>query len=179
METAPLIPAGFWRRFAAYWIDAAPICLVTALVYYFFLGFDEAVHAYLDGPRDLESRRAFLSERNHVRNTAFAAWLIYGALMDASRVQGSFGKRLLGLRVVDENGARLSLARSLSRNASKAFSALPFFLGFMWIGWSKTKQGWHDKMSRCLVVRAPKRSAHSYAPDHSSAPASPRAGLCP
>lgn len=75
-----MTPAGFWRRLAAYWIDALPIFLATALVFYFFLGF-------------------------------------------------------------------------------KTLSALPFFLGFMWIGWSKTKQGWHDRISRCFVVRAPNRSS--------------------
>ncbi|MCE5263232.1 MAG: RDD family protein [Deltaproteobacteria bacterium] len=153
-----MIYAGFWRRFAAYWIDAFPIFLVTGLVFYFFLGFDETVRAYWHGPKDIESRELFLAERNHIRDLSLALWMIYGVLMDASRLQGTFGKRLMGMCVVDEAGGRLSFKRALARNAGKILSALPLFLGFLWIGWSKTKQGWHDRMSHCFIVRIPKET---------------------
>ena len=144
--------AGFWRRFAAYLIDAFPIYLTVGFVFYFFLGFDVTIHEYLNGPKDTESRRAFLAARNHIRDISFTLWLLYGIVMDASRLQGTCGKRLMGLQVVDEAGARLSLAQALGRNTGKILSALPIFLGFMWIGWSKTKQGWHDRMAHCFVV---------------------------
>jgi uncharacterized RDD family membrane protein YckC len=122
-------------------------------VFYFFLGFDETVHTYLNGPKDTESRRLFLSERNHVRDLSFTLWLIYSIVMDASRFQGTFGKRVMGMKVVDESGAGLSFGMAARRNLGKILSALPFFLGFMWIGWSKTKQAWHDKMSHAFVVK--------------------------
>lgn len=153
-----MIHAGFWRRLAAYWIDIFPILLVTGLVFYFLLGFDDTVRAYLNGPRDAESRRAFLAARNHIRDLSFTLWLIYCVLMDASRFQGTLGKRLMGMRVVDETGGRLSFGRALARNSGKILSALPLFLGFMWIGCSKTKQGWHDKMSHCFIVRLSKNN---------------------
>jgi uncharacterized RDD family membrane protein YckC len=160
-----MIHAGFWRRFAAYWIDALPIFLATGLVFYFFLGFDETVRTYLHGPKDIESRRLFLAERNHIRNLSLTLWMIYSVLMDASPLQGTLGKRLMGMRVVDETGGRLSFARSLARNLGKILSAVPLFLGFMWIGWSQTKQGWHDKMSHCFVVMTSKDNGAPTRPD--------------
>jgi uncharacterized RDD family membrane protein YckC len=44
---------------------------------------------------------------------------LYFALTESSRAQASLGKRLLGLRVADDAGQRLPLARSLLRNAIK------------------------------------------------------------
>lgn len=147
-----MIYARFWRRLVAYWIDAFPILVVTSLAFYFFFGFDVTLRTYLHGPRDFESRMAFISARSHIRVLSFLIWLIYSCIMDASAYQGTLGKRLLGMRVVDETGGRLSITRSLARNSAKILSLLLFFLGFMWIGWSKTKQGWHDQLAHSFVV---------------------------
>ncbi|MBX3651771.1 MAG: RDD family protein [Burkholderiales bacterium] len=32
-------------------------------------------------------------------------------------------------------------------------SALPLFLGFIWVGIDKRKQGWHDKLAGTVVIR--------------------------
>jgi len=144
--------AGFWRRFAAYWIDALPIFVLNALVFYFFFGFHETVRTYFQSNRSPEARKAFLTERNRVRDASFTLWLLYCVVMDASRFQGTFGKRLMGIRVVDSDGNRITFGRSLARNTAKILSAIPLFLGFIWIGFSKTKQAWHDKMACVYVV---------------------------
>lgn len=147
--------AGFWRRLVAYFIDMLPIVAMVGLVFYYFLGFDQTVAAYRrGGTADLEARGEFLIERNRIRNVALLVWIAYGCVMDASRFQGTLGKRLLGIRVVDESGAHLSFRKACHRNVAKTLSALPLGLGFLWAAWSKTKQAWHDTIAGCYVVKS-------------------------
>jgi uncharacterized RDD family membrane protein YckC len=47
--------------------------------------------------------------------------VLYFAVFESSSRQATWGKRVLGLRVVDQSGERLSLARSLLRSAIKFF----------------------------------------------------------
>ncbi len=70
---------GFWRRAAAYTIDIVPIVLLTAVVFYLFLGFDETWQAYRADSKDVEARIEFLVERNQIRDLSFCLWLIYSA----------------------------------------------------------------------------------------------------
>ena len=69
------------------------------------------------------------------------------------RFQGTPGKLLLGIRIVDvRNGGRPRLWQILLRLFGYGLSALPLGLGFLWIVWDKRHQAWHDKLARTLVV---------------------------
>lgn len=149
----PICGAGFWHRFLCYSVDAVPIFAVVALYSYFQLGFDQTLHQFLTrNPGDLQARLDFLVERNRIRDFAFTIYLIYSALCDCSAMQGTFGKRLCGVIVVDADGHPISLLRSIVRNAAKVLSALPFFLGFLWIAFSPDKRAWHDMIAGTYVV---------------------------
>jgi uncharacterized RDD family membrane protein YckC len=147
-----MTPAGFWRRAAAYLLDVLPIVLVIAAGFYVFLGFDETWRAYRAEPRDFQARLRFLDQRNQIRDSAFVVWLIYGTILEASTLQGTFGKRLMGIRVVRPDGSRLTLARSMGRNAAKLLSYIPLCLGFFWAAFSKQKRTWHDMIANTHVV---------------------------
>jgi uncharacterized RDD family membrane protein YckC len=58
----------------------------------------------------------------------------------------------MGIKVVDENGDRMTLSKSVGRNLSKVLSYFVIFLGFIWILFDKKKQGWHDKINKTFVV---------------------------
>ncbi len=65
------------------------------------------------------------------------------------------GKMLIGIKVVDEQGNVPGLGRAALREiVGKTVSTIPFFLGFLWIGLDRRKQGWHDKLARTSVVRS-------------------------
>jgi len=83
---------------------------------------------------------------------AMVAWL-YWALMESSAWQATLGKRMLGLRVTDLAGRRISLARASGRYFGKLVSALTLGLGFVMAGLTEKKQALHDMMAGCLVVR--------------------------
>jgi uncharacterized RDD family membrane protein YckC len=70
------------------------------------------------------------------------AWWLFGRTV---------GKLALGLRVVDAHGLRPSFGSSLVRALMYYVSAV-FMLGFVWIGLSPKRRGWHDLAARTWVV---------------------------
>ena len=79
-------------------------------------------------------------------------WL-YFALFESRGWQATPGKRLLGLRVTDLAGNRISFGRASGRYFSKLLSFLIFYIGFIMVGLTDKKQGLHDKMVDTLVLR--------------------------
>ncbi len=66
------------------------------------------------------------------------------------------GKRMLGIVIVDAGtGGRPPFQRLLLRYVGYLLSALPLFLGFLWVLWDPRRQGWHDKLGRTVVVVRP------------------------
>jgi uncharacterized RDD family membrane protein YckC len=153
METTELTIAKNRHRLLAYLIDTIPIVLVLVLFSYNFLGFDEVYERYTNRGDDVEPRKEFIKHRNLIREFAFLVWIVYCMFMEASVHQGTFGKKIMGIKVVDENGNKMTLQHSVQRNISKMLSYFVVLLGFIWIMIDKNKQGWHDKMSRTFVVK--------------------------
>ncbi len=145
--------AGFWKRTIAYLIDILPIVIVVAAVFYTWFGFDEIIQARWRDKGDIEARREFLQMRNWIRDLSFLIWLGYCFVMEASPMQGTIGKYMLGIKVVDQHGERLSYSRSFLRTSSKLASYAALSLGFLWIVFTKQKQGWHDKAAQTFVLR--------------------------
>jgi uncharacterized RDD family membrane protein YckC len=145
--------AGFWRRVSAYLVDVIPIVLLVGAVFYFFYGFDDILRDRFARPGDVQARIEFLRMRNIIRNISFLIWVLYCALLEGTVYQGTFGKLLVGLKVVDENGKRISWKRSLGRNLFKFISLIALGLGFIWVAFTKNKQGWHDLVAKTYVVK--------------------------
>ncbi len=134
--------AGFWRRVAAAVVDvviltlavlALSLIIVRSLGYVPELGSVEyAVYLLL--------------------NTAIV-WLYYAGQESGVR-QATFGKRLLRLRVTDLDGEPISFARASVRHFAKLASSIPFMAGFLAVAVTPRKQGFHDMIAGCLVVRA-------------------------
>ena len=78
---------------------------------------------------------------------------IYAIFMEAGPAQATLGKRLLGLKVCDEQGRRLSLSGSLLRNLMKWLSSLSLGLGYLYGFFDKKQQCLHDKLARTMVVK--------------------------
>lgn len=148
-DEKPLVAASRRKRFYAYLIDIIPI---TAIVSVFIPHFWTAFNHYTEMGRIPQVRAEFLTVRNQLRLISFILWLIYSTIMDASSFYGSFGKYLVGIKVVDEFGERLTIQRSLMRNSTKVISQFALYIGFIWILFDKKRQGWHDKIAKTLVV---------------------------
>jgi len=68
----------------------------------------------------------------------------------------TIGSIVLGLKVVRTDGTPVSFPVALVRSLSSVFSAVVLFLGFLWAGWDREKQAWHDKIAGTVVVRMPR-----------------------
>jgi uncharacterized RDD family membrane protein YckC len=140
------------KRFLAYLIDVLPITLLVFGVFYLFLGFDETLDKYLNRGTEIEPRIKFMEQRNWIRDISLLIWIIYCIIFEASPKQGTIGKSLMEIKVVDNSGNRLTLYKSLARNLSKILSYSIIALGFIWILFDKKRQGWHDKLNNTYVV---------------------------
>lgn len=78
------------------------------------------------------------------------SWFTIG---ESSVWQGTPGKRLLGLKVIDDEGGRLSFGTANKRYLGKIISALPAFSGFLMAGLTEKKEGLHDKIVKTFVVK--------------------------
>src|SRR5260221_2135217 len=90
-----------------------------------------------------------------------AAWLVltfvpflYWPVLESSRWQATFGKRIMGLEVTDTDGNRLGFLRALLRSLAKIISSIPFGLGFLMAAFTARKQALHDMIVKTLVVRS-------------------------
>jgi uncharacterized RDD family membrane protein YckC len=136
--TAPAVRyAGFWRRFAAYIIDAALVWAAAVGVVVVFSPWGEPW-------RDIDGLPAVLF-------WIVGPWL-YWALMESSPTQATLGKMALGIIVTDTQGKRVSFGRATGRHWAKIISALILFIGFFMAGFTSRKQALHDIIADCLVV---------------------------
>ena len=133
--------AGFWRRFAAWFIDTI-ILMVGGLIISFAFGV-----VITRGGVSGESREVPANILG-----ILVGWL-YHALMESSTRQATLGKMALGLMVTDLSGQRISFARATGRHFAKIVSALILFIGFIMAGFTSRKQALHDMLAGCLVIR--------------------------
>ncbi len=85
---------------------------------------------------------------------------LYFLVGEASPWQATVGKRLLGIRVVDNDGNRLSLPHALGRTAARCVAAAPSFLGYAVAVMTPEHLAVHDLMSGTLVIRKRLQQSH-------------------
>ena len=136
---APLF-AGLWRRLAAAIVDGILIYLLAGMLYFLisrFYGDDSDVLPFV----------IFAGSMG-------MTGLGYFSVLEASSLQATLGKRLLGIKGITTDGQRIGFGRALGRNLAKAISLLILFpLGFLMSGFTLRKQSLHDLIVGCLIVR--------------------------
>ena len=79
------------------------------------------------------------------------------------RFSGTPGKMALKLKIVDaDTGNKLTFGQAIGRYFAYILSAIPFFLGYIWVGFDKRKQGWHDKLAGTIVIRNIKNDVDNF-----------------
>ena len=79
------------------------------------------------------------------------------------RFSGTPGKMVLKLKIVDAGtGNKLTFGQAIGRYFAYILSAIPFFLGYIWVGFDKRKQGWHDKLAGTIVIRNIKNDVDNF-----------------
>jgi uncharacterized RDD family membrane protein YckC len=125
----PLVYAGFWDRFGAAFIDGL-ILIVPNLIINYTIG---------SGAGDV---------------LAIVMGWLYAALLESGPGQATLGKKALGLKVVGEDGQRISFGQATGRHFGKFISALILLIGYLMMLWDEKKQTLHDKMAGTYVVKS-------------------------
>lgn len=128
---------GFWRRFVAFFIDS----LILGIIGYAFFGGVSQVNTQ-EGVSISVSYTGWKSVIPLIYYFVFWVWLA-----------ATPGKLVMGIKIVEEGGKKLSIKGALLRIIGYILSAVVFFIGFIWIAFDKKKQGWHDKIAGTYVVR--------------------------
>lgn len=133
--------AGFWIRFAACIVDNLIIMIIFAP--YWFYNYQQMVAMPVDQMPLYSAGDAIL----HLVIGAAVVWFWV-------KKGATPGKMLFGLQVRDaKTGQFISVPRALLRYFSYLISYLILCLGFIWAGFDKKKQGWHDKIAKTVVVK--------------------------
>ena len=82
----------------------------------------------------------------------FLLFAVYFTVLTGDSGQ-TFGKRILGIRVVRVDGGPVSYGQAFLRFIGYIPSFWFFSLGFIWAAFDARKQAWHDKIAGTLVVR--------------------------
>lgn len=147
-DGAAVVQAGFWRRFAALFVDSLVISgLWIALMVPLALAFAAGT-----GFSAIDEDTVELLVNLAYFVTYPLLSLGYFAGMESSRHQATVGKLALGIKVVDLRGERLRFGHAAGRWAASLLSYLTLYIGFMMAGWTRGKQGLHDLVAGTQVV---------------------------
>lgn len=83
------------------------------------------------------------------------AWLAYQIGMWVWKGT-TIGGIVCSLKVVRLDGRPVDWSISVVRGLASVFSFVALCLGFFWVGWTREKQSWHDKIAGTVIVRLPK-----------------------
>ena len=120
--------AGFWRRFAAWFLDGLLIGVINAIL-------------------------VLVTDQNIGSLLAFVIGLVYYAGLEGSRTGQTLGKKALGIRVIDaDNAGPIGFGRGVIRYFGRIISTIPLFLGYFWMLWDRESQCWQDKIANDYVV---------------------------
>jgi uncharacterized RDD family membrane protein YckC len=148
-ERLVVVYAGFWLRAVAYLLDSLVIGFLAALA--IFLPLMERGAIPPDNPWFLYQNQS---------RQVLAMWLLmfmvtwlYFASFEASAWQATPGKKLLGLRVTDLAGRRITFTRASWRYLGKLIFGSILFFGFLFAAFTPRKQALYDMTAECLVLR--------------------------
>ncbi len=147
-DRIPVKPAGFWARTAAFLVDATLLLMIlgVGLLVLILTPLRESFLGSADPTQVLSPPLAVSA------GIGMLAALLYFALGESSPDQGTVGKKLLGLRVVDLERGRITPARAAGRFLVKILSCAALFSGVVMIGVTRRKQALHDLAADTLVM---------------------------
>lgn len=139
MESTQIKYAGFWMRVAANIIDTIWLTVIMYGPLFLVYGFD------LLEPEGSAYLILYI----------FVQWVLPAIIVIAlwMKYQATPGKLVCGIKVVNaKTFQKASVYGYTGRYLAYFISMIPLFLGFLWVGWDKKKRGFHDMLSRTVVI---------------------------
>lgn len=132
--------AGFWIRVLAALIDTVLLVMVTV-----------PLLVVIFGAGAISGEEAVGGFWNLLLNYVFPAVAVILFWVYKSATPG---KLVLNLVIIDaRTGGKPGVGQLVGRYFAYYLSTLPLLLGFIWVGFDKRKQGWHDKLAGTVVIK--------------------------
>jgi uncharacterized RDD family membrane protein YckC len=154
-DSANVKYGGFWIRLVAYIIDGLIIGIPLGII----ITVITLIFAFASGSSSSSgtmSSAAFSSAACMICTVYIVIIIItwfYFAWFESSKYMGTPGKILLGLKVTDLNGNRISFGKAILRFFCKTLLNLFLFVGSLFIVVSEKKQGLYDVIAGTLVIK--------------------------
>lgn len=145
-----VVYAGFWKRTAAYFIDSFVLMIVIGILGAIFGVLGVVSMASLGDPGAFTAGGLAFIGLFYVLEIVLMAG--YFAVMHASSSQATLGKMAVGIKVTDENGQRISIARGIGRFFATIVSSLILLVGYFMAAFTDRKRALHDMIAGTLVV---------------------------
>lgn len=129
--------ATFWQRAGAYIMDIIIQIVIAVLI---------LIPIIVVAGEDIVDNEGFVNILSVV-----VGW-IYFASLESSAKQATFGKTMMGLKVVDLNGNRISFLRATGRHFARILSVLTLLIGYLMVLFTKKRQGLHDMIAGTYVL---------------------------
>ena len=145
--------AGFWLRLAAYLIDQFIVAFVLGIlvtITMMIMGISAAIFYDMD---NTANQMIVITMSIVLGLIGFTATWLYYALLESSSHQGTLGKVVLNIKVTDMSSEKITFTRASGRFFGKLISSAIAYVGYLMIGFTEKKQGLHDIMAGCLVLR--------------------------
>lgn len=142
--------AGFGARLVAQVIDGLIVGFAMSLIIIPIFGIGAFTN--MTEPSDTTS---FLSAMAilPIMLAGFVGPIIYEVIMLSSSRQATFGKILMKIKVIDEQGQKLTMGAAIGRTLIKYLTVNFCFLLWLWPLFNKEEQALHDLIVRDLVIR--------------------------
>ena len=135
--------AGFWIRTGAAIMDTILMLIIILPIVTAIYGTDYWLNeSFVNGFWDV------------ILNYIFPAIAVIVFWVYKSATPGKMATRLT---IVDaKTGGKPSTGQFIGRYLGYYVSMIPLFLGIIWVGIDKRKQGWHDKLAGTVVIKSNK-----------------------
>lgn len=154
----PVVYAGFWKRTAAYLIDSFILMVVIGALMTLFAVFGLMSMGMFTDPG--LAAGAGMGGFVLLYVIQIVAMALYFAWFHASARQATPGKMAVGIKVTDEHGQRISLARGIGRYFASIVSSLTLLIGYIMAAFTDRKRALHDMMAGTVVVDQWAYTAH-------------------
>lgn len=136
--------------FFSSFVAAIPTLIVAIVLFAFLVG-----PIRPDDTVDVRAQKESFAILVSVLSQLFFTLLVmlYYVLFDASERQGTWGKQIVGIKVADLQGRRISHGRALGRYVAKILSGCSCGIGLLMPLFTERKQTLHDLISGCLALK--------------------------
>ncbi len=157
-----VVQAGFWKRVAAYILDAIVVTVAAQIVQVVlmvgFMGMN--MGNFTANPESMFSSASGIVFLLSIYLFPLVLFGIYYAAFHASARQATLGKMAVGIKVVRSDGRRISMARAVARFFAFILSGLILYIGYLMAAFTERKQALHDLICDTLVVDKWAYTAH-------------------